>query len=209
MTTQFTIAVDQDSLRETIDAFKFVGGNTDDAMRIAINKSTPKIRTASSRVIREQVRLTASYVSQRLTIRKATRSKLTGAITAPKKGVLLSRFSTDSLIAGDKVSWLKAPAAPSGGIRVKIKPDGGTKAAPSYDGNNPFYVLLNNKQNVGIAARIGKSRKIKVFAGPSLSQVFQTVRKDVTPQASVEFTKQLIDAMRYILVKQHPPEPIE
>ena len=40
------------------------------------HKTTPKARTASSRAIREQVRLQASYVSQRLTIIKATRRTL-------------------------------------------------------------------------------------------------------------------------------------
>jgi len=55
----------------------------------------------------------------------------------------------------------------------------------------------------------GYRKDIKVFSGPSLSQVFDTVRGDVLPQAGTEFQAQLIDAMRYILVKKYPPEPIE
>jgi len=35
------------------------------------------------------------------------------------------------------------------------------------------------------------------------------VREDVTPEASAELTRQMADAMRYILVKKSPPEPTD
>jgi hypothetical protein len=47
-----------------------------------------------------------------------------------------------------------------------------------------------------------------VFSGPSLSQVFDTVRGDVLPAASSEYQAQLLDAMRYLLVKKYPPEAV-
>ena len=206
MTTAYTIEVDKDAIQEAVSLFEFVGGNTADALRIAINKAAPKIRTAASRAIRDQVRLSASYVGERLTITKATRARLSGAIKTPTRGLLLSRFSTDAAVSGDKVSWIRPPLAPKSGIRVKIKPAGGTKAAPGLNGNKPFYMRINGGQNIAIAARIGKARKVKVFSGPSLSQVFTGVRDDIMPQASQEFQAQLIDAMRYVLVKKYPPE---
>lgn len=207
MTITYDVQVDEVALKDVISAFEFVGGNSEDALRVAINKTAPKIKTAASKAIRTQVRLSASYVAGRLMVRKATRAKLSGAIGTPSRGLLLSRFSTNAQVAGDKVGWIRPPLVPAGGIKVKIKPDGGTKAAPGVNGNKPFYIVLNGGQNVGIAARLGRGRKgIKVFSGPSLSQVFATVRNDVLPAAGAELQAQLIDAMRYLLVKKYPPE---
>lgn len=210
MNTDYTIKVDEAALKDAISAFEFVGGNTADALRIAINKTAPKIRTLASRTIRDQVRLSASYVGERLVLRKASRARLSGAIGTPTRGLLLSRFSTDSLIASDKASWLRPPLVPKSGIKVKVKPDGAAKTVAGINGNKAFYIPLNGGKQLGIAARLSGNRKdIKVFSGPSLSQVFNTVRDDVLPAAGTEFTAQLVDAMRYILVKKHPPEPIE
>lgn len=210
MTTAYTIKVDEAALSDAISTFEFIGGNTADALRIAINKTAPKIRTLASSTIRSQVRLSASYVGERLVLRKATRARLSGAIGTPTRGLLLSRFSTDSLIASDKASWIRPPLVPKSGIKVKVKPDGAAKTVAGINGNKPFYITLNGGKQLGIAARQSGYRKdIKVFSGPSLSQVFDTVRGDVLPQAGTEFTAQLVDAMRYVLVKKYPPEPIE
>lgn len=213
MTVGYSVQADEAQLAEAKALFEFIGGNSDDALRIALNKTAPKIRTASSSAIRGQVRLTATYVRERLEVVKATRARLSASIKTPSRGLLLSRFSTDSLIAGDKVGWIKPPLVPTGGIKVRVKPDGPTKVVQGdaeTAGNKPFYMVLNKGANVGIAARLaGDSRKVKVFSGPSLSQVFDTVRDDVLPEAGEELTRQMADAMRYLLVKMLPPEGTE
>ncbi len=212
MTVGYTIQADEAQLAEARALFEFVGGNSDEALRVALNKTAPKVRTASSAAIREQVRLSAAYVRERLDVVRATRSRLSASIKTPSRGLLLSRFSTDPLIAGEKVGWIRPPLVPPGGIRVRVKPSGPTRVVrggADTAGNAPFYIVLNGGQNVGIAARFKGSRKIKVFSGPSLSQVFNTVREDVMPEAGEEFTRQMIDAMRYLLVKQYPPEGVE
>lgn len=209
MSINYQIEVDKEAVADAVSLFEFVGGNTSDALRVAINKTAPKVKTLASTTIRGQVRLSAAYVRDRLVIRKATRSRLSGAIGIPSRGLLLSRFSTDSLIAGDKVGWSRPPLIPSGGIRVKIKPNGKATGAPGIGANKPFYMVRDGGQNVGIVARTGTARKgIKVFSGPSLSQVFNTVRGDVLPAASTEYQAQLLDAMRYLLVKKYPPEAV-
>lgn len=206
----FEFIANQEGVKDAVDTFKFIGGNTDEAIRIAINKSAPRVRTLASARIREQVRLSASYVNERLVIRRATRKVLSGAITTPSRGLLLSRFSTDSLIAGDRVGWIKPPAVPPRGIRVKVKPSGvATEVTGDSDtkGNKPFYVILNGGQNIGIAARLtGQKKKFKVFSGPSLSQVFNTVRDDVLGPAGDIYQVQLLDAIRYLTLKQLPVE---
>lgn len=209
MTTVYTVQPDEAQLAEARALFEFVGGNSDLALRVAINKTTPRVRTLSSSKIREQVNLSASYVRDRLKVIKATRKKLSGRISAPRRGLLLSRFSTDPLIAGDKVGWIAPPPVPPLGIRVKVKPGQSPKVVeggPYTAGNKPFYMVLNKGQNIGIAARLANTRKVKILHGPSLSQVFNTVRHQVTPVAQDIFQVQMLDAMRYLLAKQYPPE---
>jgi hypothetical protein len=212
MTVAYAVQVDPAQVKDAVSLFEFVGGNTDEALRVSINKTAPKTRTIASREIRNQVRLQAAYVNERLSIIKATRKNLSGRIRAASRGLLLSRFSTDPLISGDKVGWIRPPLVPGSGIRVRVKPDGAVKTVTGDSetrGNKPFYMVLNGGQNVAIAARLTGSKKIKVFSGPSLSQVFNTVRADVTPQAAEIFEAELLDAMRYLLAKKYPPEPTE
>lgn len=211
MTAAYRVDVDKTQLAEAISLFEFVGGNTTDALRVAINKTTPKIRTLSSSKIREQVRLSASYVRGKLTIRKATKANVSGAINTPKRGLLLTKFSTDPTIASDGVRWIRPPLVPTSGIRVKVKPTGAAKiVSPGATGAKPFYIILKDSKALGIARRNSKNRNdIEVLHGPSLSQVFDDVRQDVTPAAQDELNRQVIDAMRYILVKKYPPEPVD
>jgi len=211
MSVEYIITTDETQIAEAMALFKFVGGNIDDAIRIAINKTAPKVRTMASKAIREQVRLKAAYVNERLTITKATRKNLLGAIRTPTRGLLMSRFSTDPQIASDSISWIKPPPVPSGGIKVKVKPTGSSVPfnGKGIDGK-PFYIVLKNARAIGIAGRNADgSGKLKVFHGPSISQVFNTVRDDILPAAADEYQAQILDAMRYLLAKKYPPEPVE
>lgn len=204
MTARYEVTVNQEQLRDAIRLFEFVGGNTSNAMRVAINKAGPKIKTLASEKIREQVNLQAKYVGDRLKFVRATTNSLNGRITTPSRGILLSRFSTNADIRGDKFSLIKAPKVGPRGIRIKVKPNASPKR---FDGDpKPFYMILKNSRAIGIVSRERGSRKIKVFHGPSLSQVFNDVRNDVQPEANDELTKQLIDAMRYVLSRRYPSE---
>lgn len=214
MSLSYNVQVDPEQIAVARALFEFVGGNSDEALRVAINAAAPRVRTNSSQVIREQVRLPAAYVKDRLGVVKATRKTLSGRLRAESRGLLLSRFSTDPLIAGDKVGWIKPPLVPPRGIKVKVKPtgpasvvSGGADTQP----NKPFYLVINRGANVAIAARLGtsgkKGGKLKIFHGPSVSQVFNSVRKTVTPRAAEILQEELLDAMRYLLAKRYPPEP--
>lgn len=151
-----------------------------------LNKTVAKGRVESDRAIRKQVRLKAAYVKSLLTITKASIRKPQAKISTPSRGLLLSRFSTDTSIAGDKVGWLKPPSIPARGIRIKVKPSGGAKVFSGDDEikGKPFYMVLPGTSGrvaiVGRRARSGSDGgKIKVFYGPSLSQVFTDVKEDI------------------------------
>jgi hypothetical protein len=212
VTVAYTIEVDKAQIGEAQSLFEFVGGNSGDALRIAANKSTGPARTLASVNIRKQVRLPASYVKDLLFIINATRGNPIARIRAFSRGLLLTRFSTDPLISGEKASWIKPPLVPSGGIRVKIKPDDAPKIVAGNSEtipNKPFYIVLNSGQNIGIAARRKQSGPrggtIKVFHGPSLSQVFRGVRDEILDDAAEIFQRQMLDSMRYLLAKKYPP----
>lgn len=205
----YSVEVDRESIQSAIDYFTFLGGNTDEALRVAINKAGPKVKTASSKAIREQVRLSAKYVGGQLRFDRATRQKLQGAIRAPTRGILLPRFSTDAQIAGDKVSWIKPPPIPPLGIRVKVKPSGSAKVMS----RDWFYMVLPDSRALGIARRRPRGQrgprggKYEVAYGPSVSQVFSRETRDrLIPEASQELTEQLLDAMRFLLQKKYPQE---
>lgn len=207
MSLGYSVNVDPEQVKDAVSLFEFVGGNSDEALRVAINRTLPKARTKGSSTIREQVRLPLSYVNDRLLKIKATRRTLSGKISALSRGLLLSRYSTDPIVASDRTWWIRPPLVPPRGIRVKIKPTGAAQAAPSIGANRPFYIVLNKGANVGIAARVAATgRKVKVFSGPSLSQVWAGVREDITPDAASMLQGELLDAMRYLLVKQYPQE---
>jgi hypothetical protein len=204
----YEIKPDAAQIADAVSLFEFVGGNSKDAIRVAINRAAPKVRTKASQAIRTQVRLQASYVNSRLTIRRASRTNLSGAVATPSRGLLLSKFSTDPQVSGDKISWLKPPDEPAKGIRVKVKPSGPTKGVGGEP--KPFYMVLPKSRALAIVRRrtaVGaEGGEIEVLYGPSLSQVFNTVRDDVLPEAGQIYQAELLDAMRYLLTKQYPKE---
>lgn len=203
---QYEITADRQDIAEAVSLFEFVGGNTSDAMRIAINKAAPRVRTSASKAIRSQVRLKAAFVRDRLAIRKATRSRLSGAIQTPSRGLLLTRYSTDTNINPDKTSWILPPPLPKQGIKVKVKPSG----SPKKMGREFFYMVLPGSKALAIVRRREKAGpkggKIDVAYAPSLSQVFNTVRDEVLPEASEIYQDELLKAMGFVLRKQFPKE---
>ncbi len=205
MSVEYNVELDRSQIAEAISLFEFVGGNSADALRVAINKAGPKVKTLAGRKIREQVSLKAAYVNDRLTFKRATRKDLTGAIGTPSRGLLLSRFSSEPNVANESIAWIKPPPNPYGGHYVKIKPGQPEKKIGRGGDSKPFYIVLKGSRALGIARRTS-SGAIDVLHGPSLSQVFDDVRGDVLPDAGAELQAQLLDAMRYLLVKQYPRE---
>src|SRR5690554_1654365 len=177
--------VDRTSLQEVRALLAKFSDGARRAHARSLNKTVTKSRTESSKEVRKQVRLNAAYVKSLLTITKASERRLQAKISTPTRGLLMSRFSTDTSISGDKVGWLKPPSVPPRGIRVKVKPTGDAKV---FGGDEivgkPFYMVLPGTTGrvaiVGRRAKIGsQGGQIKVFYGPSLSQVFTDVKDDI------------------------------
>lgn len=204
----FKVSANLDQVKEAISLFEFVGGQTTDAVRIAINRTAPTIRTKASKAIRTQVRLKAAYVNGKLSIKKATRKKLSGAIRAEPRGVLLSKYSAGAQVSSEKIGWILPPPNPPGGIKVKIKPRGSTQSVEGKPGEitgKAFYMVLPSSRALAIAGR-KPGGGIKIFHAPSVSQVFYTVRDDVLPEASDTLQSELLKAMNFILKKKYPAD---
>lgn len=206
--SSYSVEVDPQHISNALALFEFVGGNVKNAQKIAINKTTRKVRSSTtwagggaSQRVREQAKFKVSYVNRNLTIDYASPSRLEGKIKTPGRGALLSVFATN--LNNFATAEPKVQVKPSGRALVVR---GNQQTTP----NKPFYMVLPDSGVVAIVARRNRpgprGGKIKAFYGPSLSQVFTDVKDEMTPDATNEYQTQLLDAMRYLLSLRYPPE---
>ncbi|AEY69569.1 hypothetical protein AH2_00059 [Burkholderia phage vB_BceS_AH2] len=158
------------------------------AARQAINRATPRARTAASREMRKQVAFPASYLSgndARLRITKmATNDNLESVITGRQRATSLARFSRER----DPAS-----ARRKGGVNVEVKP------GQARFMKGAFLVKLkagnaktDTQFNLGLAIRLKPGERLRnktqmqqldhnvyLLYGPSVDQVFRTVREDI------------------------------
>lgn len=159
------IMMDRTAVREIEQTLAHIRNGSNRAMASAINHTLGVTRTEASREIRNQVKLKAAYVNERLRLQRASIAKPQGRITTPTRGILLSRYDNRQYANGD--------------IGVQVKPTGGKKRMP-----NAFYITFANGVKA-IAIRtmsgpgLGRSEGIKVLYGPSVSQVFTDVKDDL------------------------------
>src|SRR5690554_1648377 len=103
--TSMEARVDRSSLNEVRALLAKFSDGAARAHSRSLNKTVTKGRTDASKEIRKQIRLNTAYAKSLLTITKASQKNLSARITTPVRGLLLSRFSTNTSISGDKVSW--------------------------------------------------------------------------------------------------------
>jgi hypothetical protein len=179
---------------EGIEAFKTVDdlpAQVITAARQAVNKTVDRTRTAAAREIRLQVNFPATYLNPsegRLAVSQyANGLDLSARIRARQAPTSLARF----------VMGAPRPLA-KGGVNVSVKP-GKAVFLP-----RAFVFPLKNG-NLGLAVRTNGPKPSKAFLpkplgnglwllyGPSVDQVFSTVREQIAPDAAVyledEFTR--------------------
>ena len=206
----YAVKVDEDSLADSIALFKFAGGNIDRAITVAINKTVPQAKTKAAKEISTLYNLKSSYIKSKLNLRKARATNLSGAVFAASRGTLLSRFEY-----GAKTSLVSGLVTPDVPIRVKVKKQKG--GIRTVSGNNatygkPFLFRLKNARAGGMSYGIGGWRKtpgprggrIEAFYSQSVSQIFERVKDEVTPEITEIYQKQIGLAMNYLLRKQYP-----
>jgi hypothetical protein len=181
--------------------FKRFPETAEKAARLAINDAADKAVTLARRAIIEQVAFKPSYLdSTRLGVKQRARgADLEAVISARDRATSLARFALGTVAFG-------RPKRPP---RVRVKQGGG---ATSF--KRGFFVklkrgnaLTEDSFNIGLAVRLKKGESLAgsqaaaklgggvyLLYGPSVAQVFNTVRDDIAPEvaefAAFEFHRQ-------------------
>lgn len=208
-----TIKPNLEDVREAVSYFEFVGGNTTQAVRVAINKTIPIAKTKIAKGITDRVNLKSTYVKSKIDFVKASRSGLNGRVYANSRGLLLSKYEY-----GAKTSLLTGLVTPDSPIRVKVKKGSGQIKTVTGDKDTygkPFlFRLKGGGGDDGIDYGIGGWRKspgpkggrIKAFLAPSVSQEFDESRDKVLPAIADDYQNAMLNAMNYLLQKKYPVE---
>lgn len=153
----------------------------------AINATADRARTDSAEEIRRQVNFPASYLKpsqgRLLVSQRASGSSLEAIISGRRRATSLARFVTSGT-PGKK------------GVSVAVKPGRNVELPNAFlmrlrSGSN-----VDTKNNLGLAIRTAKGERpnsaykpvrvadgLWLLYGPSVDQVFKTVREDVRPDA--------------------------
>ena len=168
----------------------------EEAAKIAINSTLEFARRLSAREMRQQVRFPSHYLegesSQLKVTQRATATRFEGVITGRTRATSLARFVRSNGKAG---------------VTVEVKPGktitlgraflvGLRKGQSGILGNKGLAVRTKSGEKPAYAYKPKKlSENVWLLYGPSVSQVFQTVREDVEPEVknylSNEFQRQL------------------
>ena len=204
-----SVEVNPAQVQAVRDRLAYLANGANRALSRALNKTASKTKSEASKAIRQQVNLTASYVRERLKgpangwEYKATINRLQAKISTPKRGILLREFVTNFANA--------RPGKPSTPIRVKVKAGGASQVLVSG-----FYVRTKNSNVITpavsneILRRLGMTRTLDsgaftVLHGPSLSQVFTTVKDQISGDLSAVLAANLQHEMEWLLHKYPPP----
>jgi hypothetical protein len=195
----------EDDIKKVQTSLSSVSSKVDKAQANAINRATRKALTLAVNGIKSQVNLKSTYIRTQLKVyQTATLKNPEAVLGAEKRGVLLDRFDGQQIVQrvkdrgrskGDQLRGI-ASGYKSKGVTVKVKAKGGTKFMRG------FYLPLKNGNGVngmGIAIRTGRGKKAyEVLHGPSVSQVFQTVRNDIEPVARELAVQELLTELESI-----------
>lgn len=173
------------------------------AARAAVNKATDRARTASAREIRQQINFPARYLDPsegRLFVsQKATNNNLEAKITGRLRPTSLARFARGNPQPGD-----------GAGVAVQVSAGGATRNLP-----RAFVIrlragsaALDTKSNLGLAIRTKNGepprgaykptklgQNLWLLYGPSVAQVFKSVRSDVAPDTADFLEKEFLRLM--------------
>lgn len=175
-----------------LDALDEIPTETRKAALRAINKITPKARTASASAIRKHANLPARYLSGaegRLKIqRPATQADLSSTIVGRRRATSLARYAKGGSYKN--------------GVRVSVKPGGARYIKRSF--LMPLRSGTTDGGNVGLAVRTDgsapkgalKPKKINdnlyLLYGLSVDVLFRRVIPEVSPKISDELETEFL-----------------
>lgn len=192
--TTYEISFDRSSLPDFSKAPEKIAA----AIRMGINRTADRTRTAAADAIRGQVNFPAQYLrpgEKRLWVRKqATTNDLEAVITSRTRATSLARFAKQKSNTKDVMT---------NGLTIEVK------TGKSKRMKGTFFVKLraganvDTQSNLGVAIYMRNGQKPNraympvelkrskstrgaawLLYGPSVYQVFDTVRSDIAPDAT-------------------------
>lgn len=148
----------------------------------SMNRAADRTRTSSAAQMRKEVNFGASYLAPsqgRFTVsRRASPNKLEAVIRGRDRPTSLARFATSGKV--------NKP-----GVRVEVTPGSPVFMKNAFLVRLPAGKDVQTKGNMGLAVRLGPGKSFKnkkqaiqmknglyLLYGPSVNQVFQSVRED-------------------------------
>ena len=189
--------------------FREFSGVSEQAARLSINSTARFASRLASKQVRQQVAFARSYIgaagesTSKIRIKHFARTgDLSAVIATRDRPTSLARFTVGTPTFGRRTKGVRAP-------RVRVKTSGGMAQL-----RRGFFVKLRRGAmfsedhfNVGLAVRLRKGESLQatqkasplgggayLLYGPSVAQVFDTVRDDIAPEvadfAAFEFARQ-------------------
>lgn len=199
------ITVDQASLDRTFAALSHIKNGAPLAITRALNTGATKSKTIVSRTIREQVRLPARYVNDRIKLTRATYARQLASVSTPYRGILLSYYLVQSasqpLARYDPKLGRMVVSAPTGDnlLKTRIKPTGNVTTW-----RHAFLLRLKYSGQLGMAQRreeLGPlGGKLQVLHGPSLSQVFNESKDEIADPEAADIVAAELDRQVQLLL---------
>lgn len=152
-----------------------------------INKTVDRARKSSADKMRDQVRFPASYLqgeSSRLQVtQRASPNKLEAVITGRSRATSLARFASSAKKSRTGVMVEVKPGSPHLIPGTFLMP---LKSGAEAGGNMGLAIRVKQGQRPKNAYRPVKiNDRLWLLYGPSVNQVFKTVREDVSPEAAM------------------------
>lgn len=140
------------------------------SLRDTLNQSAEVSLADGINAIAAQANIPKSKIRQKLKVRRSAKtSNLEVIVGAQSRGTGLRNFGALQAHKPGKTKHVVP-----GGVSVRVKPNGARKLLPKA-----FFVQLNNG-NQHLAIRSNRYRHgFEVLYGPSVSQIFKTVRYEV------------------------------
>ncbi len=188
------VSIDQSGFERARQALEEVTGGIEEAGRLAINDTLRQLRAGATRRITAVVNLKAGDVRRRITLRRASRKRLEGAME-------VSGFSRIPL-------YQYAARQVRRGVSYKIEKQGGRSTVPGawldaqrrkvfvreYEGNQTATQGAPARAGEigGLRKRVGREPIRQVF-GPSIGHVFRQHVEATVGQRALEILEERLE----------------
>lgn len=163
------ISLTDEQIKRAVKLLEHLPGEAQKVMASAMNRAIEGARTAASKAVRGEYRVSSERVKKTMTLRRATAAQLTAEVRSVERRPSLFQYAPRPAAAG-------TGGAGKPTLRVGVKRSGGRKPL-----KGAFIVRLG-PAGLHVASRTGKKRMpIEVHYGPAVPQLLgvESVKRHV------------------------------